>query len=70
MRFLHANLMYRIRLPVHHLNVSIHANFVHTVDEQADDNLYHHRAPRCHCVPLMQLSEQRTKLQCVPPDVK
>ena len=26
----------------------------------------HHRAPWWHCVPLMQLSEQRTKLQCVP----
>ena len=70
MRFLHANLMYRILLPVHHLNVSLYANFVHTVHELADDNLYHHKAPWWHCVPLMQLLEQRTKLQCVPPDVK
>ena len=66
MRFLHANLMYRILLPVHHLNVSLYANFVHAVHEQADDNLYHHRAPWWHCVSLMQLLEQRTKLQCVP----
>ena len=66
MRFLHANLMYRIVLPVHHLNVSLYANFVHAIHEQADDNLYHHRAPWWHCVPLMQLLEQRTKLQCVP----
>ena len=66
MRFLHANLMYRILLPVHHLNVSLYANFVHTVHDQADDNLYDHRAPWWHCVPLMQLLEQRTKLQCVP----
>ena len=65
MRFLHANLMYRILLPVHHLNDSLYANFVHPVHEQADDNLYHHRAPWWHCVPLMQLLEQRTKLQCV-----
>ena len=70
MRFLHANLMYRILLPVHHLNVSLYANFVHTVHELADDNLYHHKAPWWYCVPLMQLLEQRTKLQCVPPDVK
>ena len=62
--------MYRILLPVHHLNVSLYANFVHAVHEQADDNLYHHRAPWWHCVPLMQLLEQRTKLQCVAPDVK
>ena len=55
-----------VLLPVHHLNVSLYANFVHAVHEQADDNLYHHRAPWWHCVPLMQLLEQRTKLQCVP----
>ena len=66
MRFLHANLMYRILLPVHHLNVSLYANFVHAVYEQADGNPYHHREPRWHRVPLMQLLEQRTKLQCVP----
>ena len=63
-QFLHANLMYRIPLPVHLLNVTLYTNFVHAVDEQADDNLYHHRAPWWHCVPLMQLLEQRTKLQC------
>ena len=63
-QFLHANLMYRILLPVHLLNVTLYTNFVHAVDEQADDNLYHHRAPWWHCVPLMQLLEQRTKLQC------
>ena len=62
MRFLHANVMYRIFLPVHHLNVSLYANFVHAVHVQADNNLYHHRAPWWHCVPLMQLLEQRTKL--------
>ena len=66
MKFLHANLMYRILLPVHHLNVNLYANFVHAVHEQANDNLYHHRAPWWHCVPLMQLLEQRTRLQCVP----
>ena len=66
MRFLHANLMYRTLLPVHHLNVSLYANFVHAVHEQADNNLYHNKAPWWHCVPLMQLLEQRTKLQCVP----
>ena len=69
MRFLHANLMYRILLPAHHLNVGLYANFVHK-HEQADDNLNHHRAPWWHCVPLMQLLEQRTKLWCVPPDVR
>ena len=36
------------------------------IHKQAEDNLYHHRAPWWHCVPLMQLLEQRTKLQCVP----
>ena len=45
----------------------LHTNLMYRILlEQTDGNLYQHRAPWWHCVPLMQLLEQRTKLQCVP----
>ena len=64
-RFLHANLMYRILLPVQHMNVSLYANFVHPVHKQADDNVYHHKVPWWHCVPMMQLLEKKKNIYIV-----
>ena len=62
MRFLHANVMYRMHLLYSLSECFPCANFVDPVQKQADKNTYRHKASWWHCVLLMDTSAKSSHL--------